>query len=195
MTDTELLKVVYTQLDLKTKKGSNEIRRVYSILDNIHKTTTRDRKDVVHVFRTLESYKALELKSTTPLIYMINDLSIEDLANNLSKGSITTYPMQDFFQLFDLIERRPATFLPEVRLDHLYAFIRGYEVALDADNSKLPSFDKLHGFSRFLCENFSEYDPRTFIWYTILKNEFGAGLNGFNEFFEYLWRFRLIEEQ
>ena len=191
MIDIELLRVLYKQLSLHSKEWKEEITAMNFIVQETHKITGKKRADIVHLVRILVGLKMLNEKSQTPTVYCVDPIPLNQLEDQLIKGSTAPYEAKDLFQLLDLIERRPGMILLEARLDYLYTFLSGYKFAASFPYTEYTNLEKLDEFSEFLFNAFDDKYRNSMTWFGVLNSEFDSGEKGLEMFFKYMWEFRL----
>ena len=80
----------------------------------------------------------------------------------------------------------------EKKLEHLHIFLQGYliESYLREENREI-----LNRFSEYLFDQFEDKYRNWALWPSVLSGEFDNEKLGFEKFYEYLWKFRLFEEE
>lgn len=97
----------------------------------------------------------------------------------------------DIFQILDAIEKQTGLFILNRNLDYLFSFIAGYKFLAAETKAEIKNIEKFDQFSLFLKEEFNEEHENTMGWFGQLHSEFGSE-QGFNKFFEYLHKFKVI---
>ncbi|MCE9539569.1 MAG: hypothetical protein K8R85_10160 [Bacteroidetes bacterium] len=99
----------------------------------------------------------------------------------------------DIFIILQYIEKKTGLFLLNRNLDYLYSFVSGIKFLAETRNIQIKNIEQLDKFRLYLKDELNEEYENTMGWYGSLHGKYGSK-EGFEKFFEYLSKFKKLNE-